>query len=95
MMERGVVLADDDEPIGVSDLFPGQDVPSASLPAECLALPSETQIESWLEQYTLEDVTRLMVEQAVERAEGNISRAARRLGISRRQLEYRLQKETS
>lgn len=65
------------------------------MPAECLALPSETQIESWLEQYTLEDVTRLMVEQAVERAEGNISRAARRLGISRRQLEYRLQKETS
>jgi DNA-binding NtrC family response regulator/predicted hydrocarbon binding protein len=93
MMERGVVLADDDEPIGVSDLFPGHMISGSlvreKLPPETL---SEAAIVQWLEHNTLEVVTRMMIERALENSGGNISRAARLLGLSRRQLEYRLQK---
>ncbi len=45
-----------------------------------------------LEKLTLEEAEKRMIKMAMERTEGNITRAARQLGITRRALGYRLHK---
>ena len=45
-----------------------------------------------LDGLTLEDVERLMLQRALEASEGNVSEAARRLGLTRMAMRYRLDK---
>ena len=87
MIERGVVLADPNEPIDVTDLFMG-----TPFQAVIRDLPPEDPLAQWLEHHRLEELIDQAVDSALKRSEGNISQAARLLGISRRQLEYRLKK---
>ena len=63
--------------------------------ASALALPGMSSGTGGLEaldDMTLEAVERLMIERALERSDGNVSEAARRLGITRMAMRYRLQK---
>lgn len=87
MIERGVVLADPNEPIDVTDLFMGTPFQPAIRED-----PTEDAVAQWLEHHRLEELIDEAVDSALKRSEGNISQAARLLGISRRQLEYRLKK---
>ncbi|WLH97828.1 sigma 54-interacting transcriptional regulator [Pseudomonas hefeiensis] len=88
LIERGVVLADDNEPIGLSQLF-------LSPPREAQAIrPKQEVLEHWLDERPLESIIDTAVERALSRAEGNIAQAARLLGLTRRQLEHRLKKES-
>jgi DNA-binding NtrC family response regulator len=60
----------------------------ALLPAGAAARPS-------LEEMSLEDVERVLIEKAMARHEGNVSQAARALGLSRSALYRRLQRRDS
>jgi two-component system response regulator AtoC len=53
--------------------------------------PSAAQ-SGQLQDMTLEDAECQLIKQALERAEGNVSEAARRLGVTRMALRYRMQK---
>ncbi len=103
MIERGVIIAGSDEPIDIPHLFPcvniGKKEPvlmkqvcddrdgargSGSL---------QEMAEHALDHTTsLDEVESLMLGLAVERANGNLSSAARMLGMTRPQLAYRLKK---
>jgi DNA-binding NtrC family response regulator len=84
VVERALLLAEGDE------ILPS-DLPSAvraglSVPRRPLALEiPEAGID-------LEAVERSLVLRALEKAEGNVSRAARLLGLTRRTMQYRLEK---
>jgi two-component system, NtrC family, response regulator PilR len=84
VVERGLLLAEGDE------VQPG-DLPAAvrariSVPRGPLSLDIP---DSGID---LEAVERSLVLRALEKTEGNVSRAARLLGLSRRTLQYRLEK---
>lgn len=55
---------------------------------------SETESASLdkLSQMTLEQVEKLLIEKALERSAGNVSRAARELGLTRMAMRYRMEK---
>jgi DNA-binding NtrC family response regulator len=115
MIERGVLLADDGEPVGVSHLFTAdQGVVSAGTfgldasgqlagrghhkapePAgenglrERLAPLLDTELGP------LDAAEQTLIDLALEQADGNLAQAARQLGISRRQLAYRLEKRAT
>jgi transcriptional regulator with PAS, ATPase and Fis domain len=74
-VERAVLLAGGDRAIGVTDLL--------LRPA---AGPS-----SRIEEMTLDEAERILIRRALERFEGNVSRAADALGLSRSALYRRLQ----
>nr|WP_237143863.1 helix-turn-helix domain-containing protein [Pseudomonas fluorescens] len=92
IIERGVVLADENEPIGLSDLF----LSSTRKPGspKNFDAPQQRQqiIERWLDEHPLEELIDRSVNRALTRSDGNISKAARLLGITRRQLEHRQKK---
>lgn len=92
IIERGVVLADENEPIGIDDLFLAplrNREPVAGLEPQARR---QAALEEWLDAHGLEDLIEASVKRALGRADGNVSKAARLLGITRRQLEHRLKK---
>ncbi len=79
-MEQAVLAAGQDDRIGLAQLgslTPGAALPAATMPAEASTLPA-------LERRT--------IQQALSQAGGNVTRAARNLGISRDTLRYRMAK---
>lgn len=111
MIERGVILASNDEPMDLCYLFTsGENVDSEILSlgrrgslAACThfdrkdsdAGPAVTAdlVSTMLEsKTTLDDLETQLLKAAVERANGNLSEAARILGVTRPQLAYRLKK---
>ena len=102
MVERAVILADDDTAIGVEHLFtPGDRPPAAGLAvsgAGHLEPGAESSAETGASTFALPPGTTLaelelrLMREAVEQHRGNLSAAARALGITRRQLAYRLDK---
>ena len=99
LVERGVILASAGEPVDLHELFPAPPGPapvtvSASgelerLPADdCGTLYDDFQRRR-ISLDTLEDA---LIKEAVDRAGGNLSAAARALGLTRPQLSYRLQR---
>jgi DNA-binding NtrC family response regulator len=94
IIERGIILADNGGQIEASHLFP-QAVPSsppeASNEAELNQL-AERLLEQGCQLSVLEQV---LIDRAMERAGGNISRAAKLLGLTRATLDYRLKKRIS
>jgi transcriptional regulator with GAF, ATPase, and Fis domain len=108
IVERGVISADDDQALDFSHLFRNETIPqelvySVSKDGE-LARKREAfgnnSVVSALQQvsqfangsFSLDEFERMLLEEAVQLEDGNLSAAARKLGISRAQLAYRLKK---
>lgn len=102
MVERAVIMADDDTAIDLSHFAsfgsqlsrrfvrPSND---ETVPVR-VQVPPEAAVAGLLDQgFDLQTVETKLLNEAVERAGGNLARAARLLGISRPQLAYRLKKQ--
>lgn len=105
LVERAVVLAMDEHPIHVSHLFTSGEHISTSLfsPSEEGALTQQNNSTDWdvvseelLEKdKPLEIFQSMLIKKALQRENGNVSKASRILGISRGQLDYWLRKEST
>jgi DNA-binding NtrC family response regulator len=84
VIERSLLLAEN-ETIGREDL-------PAEIRAGISASRGVLGIEIPEQGIDIEAVERSLILRAIEKAEGNVSRAARLLGLSRRTLQYRLEK---
>jgi len=104
MIERGVILTDSHQMIDLSALFPalaGQGgmkaiAPSGRLhnpPAGAQCAGHDALCEQLLgDDFSLDKLEARFIASAMARAQGNITHAARLLGITRPQLAYRLEK---
>ena len=97
LVERGVILAPQAGMVEVEHLFPNQpDAVQTSLDAHghLAKLPSAQDDDLCARILdsgsSLEDIDALVLDHAVARARGNLSEAARLLGMTRPQLAYRL-----
>ena len=112
MIERGVLLADADELIGVSHLFTSAQgtVPATfgigahgQLAGRYNAKRADAggdlreRLAPLLDTHSgpLDAAEQTLIDLAIEHAGGNLAQAARQLGISRRQLAYRLEKRSA
>mgnify|MGYP003626943117 CR=1 FL=1 len=94
IIERGIILADNGGQIEASHLFPQAvpgSPPEASNETELNQL-AERLLEQGCQLSVLEEV---LIDRAMERAGGNITRAAKLLGLTRATLDYRLKKRVS
>jgi len=106
MIERGVILARPGGYIEAFELFPhlgDQEIATAKVPA-CDSLQgddsgtdSANSLEAIADQLLgrgceLAQLESVLIERAMGRAEGNVSQAAKLLGLSRATLDYRLKK---
>ena len=82
VIERAVLLSDG--PLIGRDLF--------SLPGLMASEAESDSRQDGLNGLTLEEVEQLLISRALTASRGNVSEAARKLGISREALRYRLQK---
>ena len=101
MIERGVILAPSGTRIEVQHMFSGFDERESlefSLdahgdinagPPECGKALCELVLSGVM---TLDQVEAMLLETAVDKAQGNLSSAARMLGLTRPQLAYRLRR---
>lgn len=109
MIERGVILTDNNHTIDLDAFFPSLSEPShplnsiqhngrvgsepQPLQSDAGMLPQDLLCDQLLsEEFSLEEMEQQLIRTAMERAEGNVSRAARLLGMTRPQLAYRLKK---
>ena len=92
VIERAVVLGQGQwlQPDHLSDL----NRPPTRAPALAVGPVDPSQlVDLVLERQTpLEDFERAMIERALKRCEGNVSQAARMLGLTRRTMQYRMEK---
>jgi transcriptional regulator with GAF, ATPase, and Fis domain len=100
-VERGVILTASGTRIEVHQLFPGFDDDRAggfmvdthgelaAFSNDCRGLLCETVLGGAM---TLDQVEDFLIEAAVDKARGNLSSAARLLGLTRPQLAYRLKR---
>lgn len=103
MIERGIILTDNNRSIDMSSFFPSLSEPTHPLniisktgELSCLArkdMPKGEVIDRLLNHdFDLTQFEQQILERAMEKAEGNITQAARILGITRPQMAYRLKK---
>jgi len=101
MIERAVILVDEDEAIDIQHLFSEEQrlTPKmASLDHHGRLRSSQGNwVSQWVEhvfkeQWTIEHIEESLVAEAMQRASGNMAKAARMLGMTRSQVVYRLQK---
>ncbi|MCG7991585.1 MAG: sigma 54-interacting transcriptional regulator [Candidatus Thiodiazotropha lotti] len=97
MIERGVIIVPNGQAIDLKDLFPclnmSKDAPSIMPTNPQEPLPLDSLVAQVLDQSgSMEAVETLILESAVEKANGNLSQAAKLLGMTRPQLAYRLKK---
>jgi two-component system response regulator HydG len=103
LVERGVISAGDDTPIDVAHMFRREQLSEETLLAigaqGTLAARHEASASPLLEllakhsgrdQVDLEALEQQLLREAVDAARGNLAAAARRLGLTRAQLAYRL-----
>lgn len=98
LIERGVILAPQDDLVDASMLFPAADLPAALTVNATGDLESETRCRQGASLYdtlqasglTLDALEDTLIREAVARAGGNLAAAARALGLTRPQLSYRL-----
>ncbi|MGB3072161.1 MAG: sigma 54-interacting transcriptional regulator [Ottowia sp.] len=97
LVERGVILAGTGEMVDEGDLFPSSPrrgeltVNQAGQLEQCLHGPAATLAQNALGQgVRLDDLESALIQAAVTASEGNLSAAARTLGLTRPQLSYRL-----
>ena len=99
LIERGVILASAGEPVDLHALFPTLPVPApvtVSASGDLERLPGgdggSLYDDFQRRQLSLEALEDALINEAVGRAGGNLSAAARALGLTRPQLSYRLQR---
>ncbi|GAA0691999.1 sigma-54-dependent Fis family transcriptional regulator [Marinobacterium maritimum] len=108
MIERGVILTDNNHTIDLDAFFPSLSEPTHPLNsinrqgvlAQQIAnsQPQDGLSQSELceqllnDEFSLEQMEEQLIRSAMERADGNVSQAARLLGMTRPQLAYRLKK---
>jgi DNA-binding NtrC family response regulator len=98
LVERGVILAPQDDLVDASMLFPTSAIPTAHTVNAAGALESESHTQQSANLYdtlqasglTLDALEDTLIREAVARAGGNLAAAARALGLTRPQLSYRL-----
>ncbi|MEO8117770.1 MAG: sigma 54-interacting transcriptional regulator [Rhodoferax sp.] len=102
LVERGVILASQDGRVEVAHLFPNlPDTVQTSLDArgQLAQLPSaqddELSARILDSGSSLEEIEARVLDHAVARARGNLSEAARLLGLTRPQLAYRQKRRSS
>ena len=102
MMERGVLLTASDDRIelnhlfaGVSEVFTSEvELNSSGRVVEAHTKSSEALVDQILNQgISLEEHELMLMEAAVRKSRGNLVKAAELLGVTRRQIAYRLEKE--
>ncbi|WP_028210911.1 sigma-54-dependent Fis family transcriptional regulator [Paraburkholderia mimosarum] len=102
LVERAVILSRPNREIEARDLFPGIEFPAGASVDQRgqLADSNATQIDcqALLDQLRncaggLEGLERALLREAVDKAKGNLSAAARMLGLTRPQLSYRLSRD--
>lgn len=108
IVERGVISADDDQALDLTHLFRNEPIPQGVLysvskdgelacdrdvPDEGASLSALDQFSQFAKgEFSLDELEKTLLQGAVKFAEGNLSAAARKLGVSRAQLAYRLKK---
>lgn len=98
LIERGVILCAPGEPIDLTDLFPtlpgsaGVTVNAQGQLERCQPAAGSMYDELQRRGMSLESLEDALIQEAVQRADGNLSAAARALGLTRPQLQYRLQR---
>ncbi|KEA65359.1 Positive regulator of phenol hydroxylase [Marinobacterium lacunae] len=107
MIERGVILTDNNHTIDMESFFPSLSEPShplnvinksGKLACDKGALGTTVAGDSNLpaqllqEGFSLEGLEQKLIREAMAQSSGNISAAARRLGMTRPQLAYRIKK---
>jgi transcriptional regulator with GAF, ATPase, and Fis domain len=99
LIERGVILASPGEPVDVHELFPtlpGQPPVTVNAAGELVrSAPSGSPAmydEMLARGLSLDGLEDALIQEAVDRAGGNLAAAARALGLTRPQLSYRLQR---
>jgi len=103
LIERGMILAPQNEPIEVEHLFAEpQEFEAVShgidATGNLAADPGTSDLDVLCRQVmhtgvSLDELEQALIQHAVKEANGNLSGAARRLGITRPQLNYRLKKK--
>ena len=104
MIERGVILVDNGGFVGVPHLFASSDVPPRALAREQnrerqRKVANSISNEDWANDLVesgigMEAVESTLINKAMCKANGNVARAARLLGLSRPALAYRLKRST-
>lgn len=91
IIERGVILTGSDEPIESENLLPGGRTIASSISDEASQVENlfECAIQNGI---TFNDLESRILNLSVQRSAGNLSAAARLLGMSRPQLAYRLKR---
>jgi DNA-binding NtrC family response regulator/predicted hydrocarbon binding protein len=100
LIERGVIITDNNKTISVEALFPHMSVEAFSigLSSEGNLVSQKLQpADEWVDRLldlgvSLDDVEQQLLQGAMDRANQNVSEAARLLGITRPALAYRLKK---
>ncbi|MCG7200597.1 sigma 54-interacting transcriptional regulator [Marinobacter pelagius] len=105
VIERGVILTDNNETISQEALFVVSPPTTESSPTDCVdpggkvttGGPESSATGHWSEHIlganiSLEEVEETLMREAMERANQNVSKAARILGLTRPALAYRLKK---
>ncbi|SER18126.1 DNA-binding transcriptional response regulator, NtrC family, contains REC, AAA-type ATPase, and a Fis-type DNA-binding domains [Amphritea atlantica] len=104
MIERGVILTENNQSISMSSFFPSLSEPSHPLniiggrgqlceEAPKSSLTTTEPVESLLvDNFSLEQLEQKLIEEAMSRCNNNVSKAARKLGLTRPALAYRLKK---
>lgn len=104
LIERGLILTDNGEEVSAQSLFPTLEIPQESQRisedghlVEASELIEQEENEHWINQAlhaceSLEDIEKKLLDFALDKAQGNVSEAARVLGISRPTLAYRMKK---
>ncbi len=100
MIERGALLVENNQPIDLVSLFPSLSEPSHPLnhvDEQGRIAPDESDDEAffhqWLQQgQSLEAIESRLTKGALKHTHGNVSQAARLLGLTRAQMIYRVEK---
>jgi DNA-binding NtrC family response regulator len=99
LIERGVLLAPEGHPVEAEHLFvdPPGEIEVGIDRSGVVVGQGDSQRARLCEQlldtaFDLNDFEQQLLDLAVQRASGNLARAARSLGITRRQLDYRLKR---
>lgn len=99
LIERGVILASVGEPVDVHELFPtlavaaAVTVNAAGQLERCAPSGSPALYDDVMRRgLSLDALEDALIQEAVQRAGGNLAAAARALGLTRPQLSYRLQR---
>ncbi|MDX1734326.1 MAG: helix-turn-helix domain-containing protein, partial [Halioglobus sp.] len=95
MIERGIILAEQGGAIEAEHLFPNAGVPGPSTSSDDAGQPADMAalVRDILDrQCGLEALEQALLAGAVARCDGNVTRAAALLGLSRATLDYRLKK---